>query len=165
MRSQICAFMLLCSPSLVNADNVVYKSQKECESKSEYICGYRTCDYVPKGKTFEEVCGKDFQEGWMPGKEHVTKDHCESSGGYWGMLGLFPQEQCNFKANDVGLACRDNSDCEGACIAELTSEQKESVVKKGKAVDVNGQCSEYIIVIGCYPFVVEGKVDNIACID
>jgi hypothetical protein len=24
------------------------------------------CDYIPEGKTFEEVCGENFEPGWTP---------------------------------------------------------------------------------------------------
>lgn len=43
-----------------------FTSQKECEEKNGTTCMYQMCDYIPKGKTFEEVCGKDFQTGWVP---------------------------------------------------------------------------------------------------
>ncbi len=56
---------LLMAAATVTAP-VVYETQEECEQKTGKSCGFVMCDYIPKGKTFEEVCGKDFQEGWAP---------------------------------------------------------------------------------------------------
>lgn len=42
----------------------IFSSQEECE-KTGCTCGYAMCDRIPLGKTFEEVCGKDFKEGWQ----------------------------------------------------------------------------------------------------
>ena len=42
-----------------------YSTQEECEAKAGCTCGFVQCDYVPPGKTFEEVCGKDFKKGWQ----------------------------------------------------------------------------------------------------
>ena len=44
----------------------VFVSQEECEQKTNKSCSFQMCDYVPPGKTFEEVCGKDFKKGWVP---------------------------------------------------------------------------------------------------
>lgn len=44
----------------------VYPSQEDCEQKTRQKCGYGRCDVIPLGKTVEEVCGKNFHEGWMP---------------------------------------------------------------------------------------------------
>lgn len=43
-----------------------YKSQTECQQATQAICNYETCDYVPVGKTIEEVCGVNFEKGWKP---------------------------------------------------------------------------------------------------
>ena len=44
----------------------VFTSQGECEETTGKPCSFQMCDYVPPGKTFEEVCGKDFKKGWTP---------------------------------------------------------------------------------------------------
>ncbi|MEK7180813.1 MAG: hypothetical protein AAB738_00565 [Patescibacteria group bacterium] len=44
----------------------VFKTQGDCETKTGKPCHNQACDYVPPGKTFEEVCGKDFKKGWVP---------------------------------------------------------------------------------------------------
>lgn len=46
-----------------------WRSQEECEKATSLSCGFLQCDYVPKGKTFEEVCGEEFQKGWVPNAE------------------------------------------------------------------------------------------------
>ncbi|NUM25885.1 MAG: hypothetical protein HUU49_04730 [Candidatus Buchananbacteria bacterium] len=44
----------------------VYFSETECVQATNKSCQFRTCDYVPDSKTFEEVCGADFKKGWVP---------------------------------------------------------------------------------------------------
>jgi hypothetical protein len=43
----------------------VYQTQEECEAATGRKCGFVMCDYVPPGKTFEEVCG-GVAKGWQP---------------------------------------------------------------------------------------------------
>lgn len=43
-----------------------YLSQQECESETGKTCAYSVCDYIPKGKTVEEVCGDRAKKGWYP---------------------------------------------------------------------------------------------------
>jgi len=43
-----------------------FPSQEECEKKTGIVCSLVMCDDIPEGKTFEEVCGKGFIEGWQP---------------------------------------------------------------------------------------------------
>ncbi|MCX6716397.1 MAG: hypothetical protein NTV72_00515 [Candidatus Taylorbacteria bacterium] len=43
----------------------VFSLQSECESATGKTCHFRMCDYIDIGKTFEEVCGKDFKKGWV----------------------------------------------------------------------------------------------------
>lgn len=43
-----------------------YTSQAECQKATQAICNFETCDYVPAGKTLEEVCGVNFEKGWKP---------------------------------------------------------------------------------------------------
>ena len=50
----------------------VFISQEECEQKTGKPCRFQMCDYVPSGKTFEEVCGKDFKKGWVPSISTTT---------------------------------------------------------------------------------------------
>lgn len=43
-----------------------FLTEEACEKETQKSCSFAMCDYVPEGKTFEEVCGKDFQKGWRP---------------------------------------------------------------------------------------------------
>lgn len=45
----------------------VFTSQTECESATGKKCSFSMCDYVPEGKTFEEVCGGVGKQ-WLPKK-------------------------------------------------------------------------------------------------
>ncbi len=53
------------SPSPVTSIKV-YSNQQECESKTGKSCQYSVCDYIPQGKTEEEVCGGKIKKGWYP---------------------------------------------------------------------------------------------------
>lgn len=53
-------------PTPIN--NLIQKtffSKSECESQTGRKCRFITCDYIPAGKTQDEVCGKGFVEGWQ----------------------------------------------------------------------------------------------------
>jgi hypothetical protein len=43
-----------------------YATQGECETTLGKPCTLVLCDYIPEGKTFEEVCGRGFTESWVP---------------------------------------------------------------------------------------------------
>ena len=43
----------------------VFRSQQECEEITGRQCSNQACDFVPTGKTVEEVCGKNFKKGWV----------------------------------------------------------------------------------------------------
>ncbi|HBY73686.1 MAG TPA: hypothetical protein DEG44_03280 [Candidatus Kerfeldbacteria bacterium] len=51
---------------------IVFVSQEECEQKTGKSCDFQMCDYIPPGKTFEEVCGNDFKKGWVPSISTTT---------------------------------------------------------------------------------------------
>ena len=97
-------------------------------------------------------------------KSGITKEKCLSLNSQWGSFGLFPQEECNVRTIDSGETCDDGVDCEGDCIAVLTSEQWESV-SRGEALSIEGKCSQWALNIGCHPFVEGGKVEGILCVD
>lgn len=56
--------------------STVYRTQEECEQATGKTCDFQNCDYVPEGKTFEEVCGKDFKKGWSP-IENLNQSVCQ----------------------------------------------------------------------------------------
>ncbi len=43
-----------------------YTTKEECEATTQKECYLLLCDNIPDGKTFEEVCGRGFKEGWAP---------------------------------------------------------------------------------------------------
>lgn len=46
--------------------NQVYASLAECEKETRQTCQYFSCDYVPPGKTAEQVCGERVEKGFYP---------------------------------------------------------------------------------------------------
>lgn len=42
-----------------------FPTQQECEQTTGKQCDFKTCDFIPKGKTYEEVCGQNFRKGWQ----------------------------------------------------------------------------------------------------
>lgn len=42
-----------------------FLTQEKCEKETGKECSFFMCDFVPKGKTFEDVCG-EFGKGWIP---------------------------------------------------------------------------------------------------
>lgn len=42
-----------------------FSTKEECKEKTGCECDFVACDYIPPGKTIEEVCGKDFKKGWQ----------------------------------------------------------------------------------------------------
>ncbi|MBI2343440.1 MAG: hypothetical protein HYV02_03765 [Deltaproteobacteria bacterium] len=83
----------------------VFFSQEECEQKTGKTCSLQMCDYVPPGKTFEEVCGKDFKKGWVPQTSVVTNQNSTSESAC--------QRLNNEIENDLTKAnyCQNASDC------------------------------------------------------
>lgn len=45
---------------------VVFLDEGGCSEVTDSDCGFVMCDFVPEGKTLDEVCGPTFQEGWQP---------------------------------------------------------------------------------------------------
>lgn len=43
-----------------------FSSEIECKKETGKECDFKMCDYIPEGKTIEEVCGKNFKKGWYP---------------------------------------------------------------------------------------------------
>ncbi len=41
-----------------------YPTQAECEATSGKDCEQVMCDYIPEGKTIDEVCGKGYKKGY-----------------------------------------------------------------------------------------------------
>lgn len=63
----VAGYFVLIKNRILNSQSkqTIFISREECEQKTGKPCVNRACDYVPSGKTFEEVCGKDFKKGWV----------------------------------------------------------------------------------------------------
>ena len=97
----------------------------------------------------------------------IPKDQatCEARGGKWGKIGLSPRDACNLPTTDAGTVCSDSSECEGACVANLSRADYDRVTKNKVIIDSMGQCTPWRIVVGCLAIVTNGKVNGIMCID
>lgn len=94
----------------------------------------------------------------------TNKTECESAGGKWGQQGLLEREFCNLLATDFGKKCSDSDECQGKCIATIT-QQEEELLKQGQALEMSGSCSKWHTTFGCLPFVQNGVVSGILCVD
>jgi hypothetical protein len=92
-----------------------------------------------------------------------TKDECINSGFIWKKLGPDPFETCNRKAIDRGNICYDNSECEGQCQANLTKDELSQGMR-GKTFQKTGQCSVYVVELGCRGIVKNG-IAGVICMD
>ncbi len=99
-----------------------------------------------------------------PPLPHTQKD-CLAQGGVWKKQGPEPFETCNRKASDRGNLCRDESECEGMCQVNLT-QQELSQGMRGKLFTNKkfGQCSVWVVELGCQGIMKNGKA-QVICID
>jgi len=106
----------------------------------------------------ENPCGKKVS---LPRK----KDDCLTMGGVWKKQGPEPFETCNIKATDRGNICHDNSECQGMCQVDLTREElSEGMQGKTLSNKKYGQCSVWVVELGCFGTMGSGKV-QVICID
>ena len=133
-------------------------------SKTGYEFDSETRECIGK-----EVVGCSFEIPFKTWKEcqdvckfePKDKESCEKVGGVWiDRGGSF----CNLPTFDSGKECSDSSQCEGSCIAELSSEE-ERKVEQGTIIYTKGKCTARIVVFGCRPHVDDGKVFGILCMD
>ncbi|OGK63054.1 hypothetical protein A2334_00240 [Candidatus Roizmanbacteria bacterium RIFOXYB2_FULL_38_10] len=94
-----------------------------------------------------------------------TKEDCLAQGGVWEKQGPEPYETCDRKTIDRGNPCRDNNECEGWCQVDLTRDElnqgMRGELKTGKKI---GQCSIWVVELGCFGMMEKGKV-KVICID
>lgn len=45
-----------------------FSSREDCERTTGVKCEYSACDYIPRGKTIQEVCGTRPGKGFYPVK-------------------------------------------------------------------------------------------------
>jgi hypothetical protein len=106
----------------------------------------------------ENPCGQKIK---LP----KTKDECLKIGGVWKKQGPDPFETCNIKAKDRGNICHDNSECKGWCQLNLTREELSQGMR-GKVISNKkyGQCSVWVVELGCFGMMKNGK-GQVICID
>ena len=94
-----------------------------------------------------------------------TKEECLAQGGVWEKQGPEPFETCDRKTIDRGNLCRDNDECEGWCQADLTREElRQGMSGEVKTRKKYGQCSVWVVELGCFGMMEKGKV-QVICID
>jgi len=106
----------------------------------------------------ENACG---QKTSLP----RDKDNCLKIGGVWKKQGPEPFETCNRKAIDRGNLCRDNSECEGTCQVDLSREELSQGMRGELKINKKfGQCSVWVVELGCRGIMKNGKA-QVICID
>ena len=106
----------------------------------------------------EDPCGKKIK---LP----KNKEDCLKAEGVWKKLGPDPFETCNIKAADRGNICHDSSECQGLCQVDLTREELSQGMR-GKILSnkKRGQCSVWVVELGCRGIMKDGKA-QVICID
>ena len=133
-----------------------------------HAAGYWTCDggtWVPVGgppyPAPLKKCGAQLERP-------RTQTACEQAGGRWGPAGLFPRPICRMPTHDAGRPCGDVSECEGLCLAALTPEQRDLLVRPRdgrRKLEMVGTCTPHSSVFGCMAIVEKGFVSGIQCRD
>lgn len=93
------------------------------------------------------------------------KETCLAKNGKWAKIGPAPVESCNLPTSDGGKECTDTSECEGTCLAALSNEEQNLVMREKKTIQTKGKCTPWVITVGCQARVQNGKVNGILCID
>jgi len=91
------------------------------------------------------------------------KESCLAKGGVWKRPGPRPTEECNLPTTDAGKVCSGSNQCEGVCLAELTSDQLRQGMS-GKMFKTQGACSSVIKIYGCRAYVYRGWA-SVVCAD
>jgi len=138
--------------------------------KDEHGCliaaGYSWCEVKQKClRVWEEGCGKTNQPA---SHDNIPQDKetCQAQSGEWGSFGLAIKEQCNLPTSDAGKTCRNQEECEGVCIADLSQEEQERIINQKEVIETNGKCTSWLLIPGsCEGYVKDGKVDGIFCVD
>ncbi|MCP4249924.1 MAG: hypothetical protein GY778_23010 [bacterium] len=89
----------------------------------------------------------------------TSEEDCDAANGVWQVWGLGGTESCNPRTSDAGTPCRDRADCEGVCITE-----EECTAEVG-CPDLEGECSEFVVVFGCWTFLSQEYGHQGVCID
>jgi len=129
-------------------------------NEDNWICdkGQWTTHGKPSYPKPENPCGQKIS---LP----KTKEDCLKINGVWKKKGIEPFETCNVKAKDRGNICHDNNECQGMCQIDLTKEELSQGMR-GKILSNKkyGQCSVWVIELGCFGMMKQGKA-QVICID
>ena len=95
----------------------------------------------------------------------IPKDEqsCLAQNGTWKKMGIRPVASCNLPTQDGGKSCTSSDNCEGVCLADLTNEELREGMK-GRLFKTDGQCSDWLIVLGCKAYVYKGWA-QVVCSD
>jgi len=93
----------------------------------------------------------------------IPKDKisCEKIHGIW-----YPNT-CIMPTTDKDQICTDGSQCQGkVCLIDPTPEQKETISKSPDGlIPATGQCTEWMLTLGCQFRVQNGKAGYKVCVD
>jgi len=147
----------------------IYETKYDLTLEHDVQDVFITYLWIKKGKLMIRNELDDFYElnlknRTVKKRREKTKQECLMLGGEWGRFGEYDLDRCNEPTSDKGEACKGDSDCEGACIAELTQEQRKRV-QQGEAIIIDGRCTAWTINMVCDAFVEDGKVPYISCRD
>ena len=120
--------------------------------------------FMPEGTMFIRLSQECKVKGLLQHGGYLPfPDLCENEGGHW----LPDGKQCNYSMTaDGGAPCKAHSECESACVAELTDEQERLLVEEfGKhRFEFEGKCSANKPGPSCMPSITDdGLVDAIIC--
>ena len=147
----------------------IYETKYDLSLEQDVQDVFITYLWIKKGKLMvsnesDESYELDLKNKKVKQRGLTTEQECLSLGGQWGRFGEYNQDRCNVPTNDKGEICKGDSDCEGACIAELTKEQQKRA-QQGKTIITDGRCTAWTLNLVCDAFVEDGKVDGIMCYD
>ncbi len=120
--------------------------------------------FMPEGAMFIRLTQQCMVRSLLKFEGSLSfPDLCKQQGGRW----LSESKQCNHSiTSDGGIACKANSGCEAACMAELTDEQERLLVEEfgQHKFEFEGKCSANKSSPPCMPSITDdGLVDAIVC--
>jgi hypothetical protein len=117
----------------------------------------------PQYSTPSKLCGSQLE---IPRGQFA----CEQAGGSWGYGSPRRRGICKMPTHDGGRLCADTGECEGLCLAALTSAQFDLVTgwrgtRQKQKLQIFGKCTPSVPIFGCMAIVREGFVTGIRCQD